>query len=101
MQVYANFMRKMKKYTQFSKKIVVAVTAAVTIICAAALVLCYLSGDTAGVVEAANAYIGYATVAFTAYSGNSAVEKWLTRKYGDASATNSDTDYTNLTDSNG
>jgi len=72
----------MKKYTQFSKKIVVAVTAAVTVICAAALVLCYLAGDTAGVVEAANAYIGYATIAFTAYSGNSAVEKWLTRKYG-------------------
>ena len=91
----------MKKYTQFSKKIVVAVTAAVTVICAAALVLCYLSGDTAGVVEAANAYIGYATIAFTAYSGNSAVEKWLTKKYGDASATNYGIDYTNLTDSNG
>ena len=70
-----------KKYTQFSKKIVVAVTTAVTIICAAALVLCYLSGDTAGVVDAANAYIGYATVAFVAYSGNSAAEKWLTKKY--------------------
>ena len=71
----------MKKYTQFSKKIVVAVTAAVTVICAAALVLCYLAGDTAGVVEAANAYIGYATIAFVAYSGNSAAEKWLTKKY--------------------
>lgn len=70
-----------KKYTQFSKKIVVAVTLAVTIICAAALVLCYFSGDTAGVVEAANAYIGYATIAFVAYSGNSAAEKWLTKKY--------------------
>ena len=70
-----------KKYTQFSKRIVVAVTAAVTIICAAALVLCFLAGDTAGVVEAANAYIGYATVAFVAYSGNSAAEKWLAKKY--------------------
>lgn len=96
MQVYANFMKKMKKYTQFSKKIVVAVTAAVTIICAAALVLCYLSGDTAGVVEAANAYIGYATIAFAAYSGNSAVEKWLTRKYGSVH-----TSETEMTDSNG
>ena len=28
-----------------------------------------------------NAYIGYATVAFVAYSGNSAAEKWLIRKY--------------------
>lgn len=86
----------MKRYTQFSKKIVVAVTAAVTIICAAALVLCYLSGDTAGVVEAANAYIGYATIAFAAYSGNSAVEKWLTRKYGSVHTSEAET-----TESNG
>ena len=71
----------MKKYTQFSKRIVVAVTAAVTIICASALVLCYLAGDTGSVVGVTNAYIGYATVAFVAYSGNSAAEKWLTRKY--------------------
>ena len=72
----------MKKYTQFSKKIVVAVTAAVTVICASALVLCYMAGDTDSVVGVTNAYIGYATIAFTAYSGNSAVEKWLTKKYG-------------------
>ena len=91
----------MKRYTQFSKKIVVAVTAAVTVICAAALVLCYMAGDTDSVVGVTNAYIGYATIAFTAYSGNSAVEKWLTKKYGDASATNYGIDYTNLTDSNG
>lgn len=91
----------MKKYTQFSKKIVVAVTAAVTVICASALVLCYMAGDTDSVVGVTNAYIGYATIAFTAYSGNSAVEKWLTKKYGDTSATNYGTDYTNLTDSNG
>ena len=86
----------MKRYTQFSKKIVVAVTAAVTVICAAALVLCYLAGDTAGVVEAANAYIGYATIAFTAYSGNSAVEKWLTKKYGSVQTAETET-----TESNG
>ena len=71
----------MKKYTQFSKRIVVAVTAAVTIICAAALALCYMAGDTVSMVAVTNAYIGYATVAFVAYSGNSAAEKWLTRKY--------------------
>lgn len=71
-----------KKYVQFSKRIVVAVTAAVTVICAAALVLCFMAGDTGSVVAAANAYIGYATVAFVAYSGNSAAEKWLVRKYG-------------------
>ena len=71
-----------KKYVQFSKRIVVAVTAAVTVICAAALVLCFMAGDTGSVVAAANAYIGYATVAFVAYSGNSAAEKWLVHRYG-------------------
>lgn len=86
----------MKKYTQFSKKIVVAVTAAVTVICAAALVLCFLAGDTAGVVDAANAYIGYATIAFAAYSGNSAIEKWLIKKYGAEHTSEADT-----TESNG
>ena len=69
---------------------------AVARLCAAALVLCYLSGDTAGVVEAANAYIGYATIAFAAYSGNSAVEKWLTRKYGSVHTSETET-----TESNG
>lgn len=86
----------MKKYTQFSKRIVVAVTAAVTIICASALVLCYLAGDTCSVVGVTNAYIGYATVAFVAYSGNSAAEKWLTRKYATEHTSESE-----VTESNG
>ena len=73
-----------KKYVQFSKHIVVAVTSTVTLICAAALVLCFMAGDTGSVVAAANAYIGYATVAFVAYSGNSAAEKWLVHRYGRA-----------------
>ena len=38
--------------------------------------------DTDAVVELGKAFISYALVAFTAYSGNSAVEKWLVRKYG-------------------
>lgn len=86
---------KNRKYTQFSKKIVVAVTAAVTVICAGALALCYLGGDTESLVGVTNAYIGYSTVAFVAYSGNSAAEKWLIRKYGGA---NCDAD---TTESNG
>ena len=53
-----------------------------SMLCLAALVLCYMGGDTDNVVGVTNAYIGYATVAFVAYSGNSAAEKWLTRKYG-------------------
>ena len=80
-----------KKYIQFSKLIVVAVTVAVTVICAAALVLCYLGGDMEQLVGVTNAYIGYATVAFVAYSGNSAAEKWLTRKYASVHTSESET----------
>jgi hypothetical protein len=70
-----------KPYVQFSKRIVVAVTASVTAICLAALLLCYLAGSAEEVVMVVRAYISYAIVVFAAYSGNSAVEKWLVRKY--------------------
>jgi hypothetical protein len=72
-----------KPYIQFSKRIVVAVTASVTAICLAALLLCYLVGSAEEVVLVVKAYISYAIVVFAAYSGNSAVEKWLVRKYKD------------------
>jgi len=71
-----------KRYVQFSKVIIVAVTAAVTVICIGGMLLCYSLADTDAVVELGKAFISYAIVAFTAYSGNSAVEKWLVRKYG-------------------
>lgn len=70
-----------KHYVQFSKRVVVAVTASVTAICLAALVLCTLAESAESVVLVVQAYIGYAIVVFAAYSGNSAVEKWLIRKY--------------------
>ncbi len=70
-----------RRYVQFSKMIIVAVTAAVTVICIGGMVLCYSLHDTDAVVELGRAYISYAIVAFTAYSGNSAVEKWLMKKY--------------------
>ena len=70
-----------KPYVQFSKRIVVAVTASVTAICLVALLLCYLVGSAEEVVLVVKAYISYAIVVFAAYSGNSAVEKWLVRKY--------------------
>lgn len=70
-----------RRYVQFSKVIIVAVTAAVTVICIGGMVLCFTLRDTEAVVELGRAYISYAIVAFTAYSGNSAVEKWLVRKY--------------------
>ena len=72
-----------KPYVQFSKRIVVAVTASVTALCLVALLLCFLSGGAEEVVLVVKAYISYAIVVFAAYSGNSAVEKWLVRKYKD------------------
>ena len=70
-----------KPYVQFSKHVVVAVTASVTAICFLSLLLCLLLGGTEEVVLIVKAYISYAIVVFAAYSGNSAVEKWLVRKY--------------------
>lgn len=72
-----------KPYVQFSKRIVVAVTASVTGMCTAGLLLCLLLGGAEEVVLVVKAYISYAIVVFAAYSGNSAVEKWLVRKYKD------------------
>ena len=66
-----------RPYMQFSKKVVVAVTAAVTAISVLAIGFCWNAGDTASLVEVVKSYVGYATIAFAAYSGNSAVEKWL------------------------
>ena len=71
-----------KRYVQFSKMIIVVVTVTVTVICIGGMLLCYSLADTDAVVELGKAFISYAIVAFTAYSGNSAVEKWLMRKYG-------------------
>lgn len=68
---------KQRKYVQFSKKVVVAVTAAVTIICAVAIFLCWTVADAGQIVNVTRTYIEYAMVVFVAYSGNSAVEKWL------------------------
>jgi len=70
-----------KHYVQFSKKIVMAVTAAVTLLCMVGLVLCAVIGDATGLVSVVKAYISYAIIVFAAYSGNSAVEKWLIKKY--------------------
>ena len=66
-----------RPYMQFSKKVVVAVTAAVTAIALLGIGFCWNAGDTVSLVEVVKSYVGYATIAFAAYSGNSAVEKWL------------------------
>ena len=69
--------RNRKPYIQFSKKVVVAVTIAVTAISALAICFCWLNADSEALVNTVKAYINYATIVFAAYSGNSAVEKWL------------------------
>ena len=66
-----------RHFIQFSKIVVVFVTAAVTALCTAAVRLSYRMSDADNMVNAVKAYIEYATIAFVAYSGNSAVEKWL------------------------
>ena len=66
-----------KPYVQFSKKIVVAVFSSVTVITIASMIFAFLSGNAEEVTAAVKAYINYAMVVFAAYSGNSAVEKWL------------------------
>jgi hypothetical protein len=73
-----------KPYVQFSKRMVVLVVASALVISLLGIVLCALVGapEDAGVVAIIKTYIGFAIVVFTAYSGNSAVEKWLVSKYG-------------------
>lgn len=70
-----------RRYVQFSKKVVIAVCTAVTLICVSGIVLDYLMGDAEQATQVIKVYIQYAMVVFAAYSGNSAVEKWLTHRY--------------------
>ena len=69
------------KYVQFSKRMVLLVVSAVTCLTGAAMILCYLSAHFPEIVKLVDAYIGFATICFAAYSGNSAVEKYLVRRY--------------------
>lgn len=66
-------------YVQFSKRIVLLVTIAVTAISLLAMVLCFFRSDTEALVSTVRTYINYATIVFAAYSGNSVFEKWLTQ----------------------
>ena len=72
-------MTKQKAYVQFSKRIVLLVTIAVTVISLLAVVLCFFRSDTEALVSTVRTYINYATIVFAAYSGNSVFEKWLTQ----------------------
>ena len=67
-----------RQYTQFSKQMVMAVVLSEIAICIATIVLSCCGFDMTIGVEVIKANIPFAVVVFAAYSGNSAVEKWLT-----------------------
>ena len=73
---------KSKPYVQFSKRIVVLVTICVTLISLVGMVLSYAGNGLEEMEHAVEAYIRYATIVFVAYSGNSAMEKWLIKTAG-------------------
>lgn len=75
-------MTKQKAYVQFSKRIVLLVTIAVTVISLLAVVLCFFRSDTDALISTVRTYINYVTIVFAAYSGNSVFEKWLTQGKG-------------------
>ena len=60
---------------QFSKKVVVAVTVSVTAIALLAIGFCWNALDTVSLVEVVKSYVGFATIVFASYSGNSIAEK--------------------------
>ena len=65
------------KCTQFSKKMVTAIVFSEIALCAATVALSCCGFDMSIGVDVIKANIPFAVVAFAAYSGNSAVEKWL------------------------
>lgn len=73
--------KKTKAYIQFSKKMVVFVNIAVTVITVLAMIFCFIMESMTVIQHIVEAYIGFATVCFAAYSGNSAIEKWLIKRY--------------------
>ena len=83
-------MTKQKAYVQFSKRIVLLVTVAVTVISLLAVVLCFFRSDTEALISTVRTYINYATIVFAAYSGNSVFEKWLMQ--GKSNDTHGDTE---------
>ena len=68
-----------KQPSAFSKRMVMAVVFSEILLCAATIVLACCGFDMAIGVEVIKANAPFAVVAFAAYSGNSAVEKWASR----------------------
>lgn len=68
------------RHVQFSKKIVVAVTTCVTIICVTGMFLTWNVGNADSLTAIIKAFIDYATIVFACYSGNSIAEKIITSR---------------------
>lgn len=66
-----------RQYTQFSKRMVMAVVFSEIAICIATIVLSCCGFNMTIGVDVIKANIPFSVVVFAAYSGNSAVEKWL------------------------
>ena len=73
------------KYVQFSKRMVLFVMGMVTVLSGAAMVMLCRSARFDEMVQVVESYIGFASVCFAAYSGNSAVEKYLVRRFQEGS----------------
>lgn len=71
---------KNQKFMQFSKKIVVAVTLMVTIVCLASIVLAWQMDSSNSMTQIVKAYINYAIIVFASYTGNSVTEKVLSAR---------------------
>lgn len=89
-----------RPYVQFSKKIVVAVNAAVFVVVLAGIVLAAVDGAASEMTAIIRIFVEYAMVVFAAYSGNSAVEKWLVKR-GPSPAGDDSGDEENEGESNG
>ncbi len=68
---------KAKAYVQFSKRMVVLVMVSVTVIVAVAVLGMIYDSAYDQLPEVMEHYLRFAGVVFVAYSGNSAIEKWL------------------------
>lgn len=68
-----------RQYVQFSKLMVMIVVLSEIAICIATIALSCCGFNMSIGVDVIEANIPFAVVVFAAYSGNSAVEKWLTR----------------------
>ena len=79
-----------KKVSQFSKKMVIAVVFSEILLCIATVALSCCGFDMAIGVDVIKANIPFAVVVFAAYSGNSAVEKWLVHTNAAAPKTDGD-----------